>query len=109
MSSKPTAQRSYFVIDYQPGSPAPTSAATPEDHAVSALKRHLEHLRDGHQAGMVVMAGPWTGELASGFVIFNGTQSQVDQFIESDPAVRQAVLAPTVRTWSPLVGVPPAS
>lgn len=72
MSTNPTARTSYFVIDYTPGSEAPTSAPTPADHTIVALRAHLEHLRAGHQAGFVVMAGPWTDQLASGFAIVNG-------------------------------------
>lgn len=109
MSTSPTARTPYFVIDYTPGPAAPTSAPDPADPAVVVLRAHLEHLRAGHQAGFVVLAGPWTGQLASGLVIVNGDHGQVDQFIADDPAVQQSVLVPTVHRWSPLVGLPRTS
>lgn len=108
MSTAPTARPSYFVIDYSPGPQAPPGAPVRHD-TLSALRAHLEHLRAGHQAGLVVMAGPWTGQLTSGFVVVNGDQEQVDRFIEADPAVKHSVLVTNVRSWSPTVGVPSPS
>lgn len=106
MTTDDPARVQYRVVDYRPGDGASVEAPMTDDRVIAALRGHLEHLFAGHRAALVVMAGPWTGEMLSGFCIVHGRGDTIDEFVATDPAVRQQVLVPSLREWSPLVGIP---
>lgn len=96
------------IIEYSPGpamAPSDGSPALSQDEALPILKGHLDHLQAQEEAGRVLLAGPWAGELLAGMAVLTGSSEDVADFLATDPAVQRKVLVPVVRPWAPLVGL----
>jgi uncharacterized protein len=70
------------------------------------LARHIRYLEELHEAGHVLLAGPFTdmGTLLNGFALFaSSDKEEVQNLADADPAVG-AMLRVTVRSWTAELG-----
>lgn len=65
---------------------------------------HRDRLVHLHEAGLLVLAGPWAGDIGA-LLIFDTDQAGVDQILADDPFYRApGVVLKAVREWHPIVG-----
>jgi uncharacterized protein len=70
------------------------------------LAQHIGYLGELHEAGQVLVAGPFTdiGTALNGFALFASTdQEEVQHLADADPAVG-TLLSVTVHSWTALLG-----
>lgn len=94
------------VVQYEPGRAVEGEPdAIKQERIATPLRQHLAYLNRGCDEGRVVIAGPWSDAVFAGFALVRGSASVVAQFVADDPAVQAGVLSPSIRAWTPLVGI----
>lgn len=64
------------------------------------LTTHQQYMKELHESGKLVSAGPFLDELSGGMAILQLADSdETNEIIRNDPAVREGVLKASLRPW----------
>lgn len=91
-----------FVIVHKPG-PAWIAGKSPFEQP--GIQAHIDHYRQLHAQGKLVLGGPFVDASAGGMMVPEAglAEQEIVDFAQADPAVRSGLLQVEVRRW--LIGM----
>ncbi len=91
-----------FVIVHKPG-PAWIAGKSPFEQP--GIQAHIDHYRQLHAQGKLVLGGPFVDATAGGMMVPEAglAEQEIVDFAQADPAVKSGLLQVEVRPW--LVGM----
>lgn len=77
-----------------------------KDARMELRPRHRELTKAAHEAGDVLMAGPYTDGTGA-LLLFNCSRERVDELLAADPYYSvDGVTVSSIREWDPVTGGP---
>ena len=81
-----------------------------EERRLSLRPAHRVLLKDLHEQGKLVMAGPFADESGALLILSAGSREEAIQILDGDPYTHEDVLTRmSIREWTPIVPEPTSS
>lgn len=86
-----------YVIDYRAGENwIPGIPYFKQD-----LSKHVDYMAYLHQAGLMLIGGPYTNETSGGMTILMvNSMKEAEEILRNDPAIINGVYSATIKEWS---------